>query len=54
MLSWNMRELWVHYPNDTLLSVEYAPSDPLALWNRSAAYVLMGDYRIFPLYFLPH
>jgi len=28
--------------------VEYAPNDPLALWNRSAAYVLLGDYRTPP------
>jgi hypothetical protein len=25
---------------------DHAPSDPLTLWNRSAAYVLLGKYRI--------
>ena len=27
------------------LIVDFAPNDPLILWNRSAAYVLLGNYR---------
>ena len=30
-----------------LLIIDFAPTDPLILWNRSAAYVLLGKYRMF-------
>jgi hypothetical protein len=33
-----------------IFNSDYAPSDPLILWNRSAAYVLLGKYRATPLY----
>ena len=30
---------------DVELIIDFAPADPLILWNRSAAYVLLGHYR---------
>jgi hypothetical protein len=29
------------------LTVDFGPADPLVLWNRSAALVLLGKYRMF-------
>ena len=31
------------------LTVDFGPADPLVLWNRSAAYVLLGRYRMYCL-----
>jgi len=33
---------------DARLTSDFAPTDPLILWNRSAAYVLLGHYRTLP------
>jgi tetratricopeptide (TPR) repeat protein len=31
--------------SSTNLTIEFAPADPLFLWNRCAAYNLLGQYR---------
>jgi tetratricopeptide (TPR) repeat protein len=42
------RALGIHHKN-SLSNVEFGPTDPLLLWNRSAAYVMVGKYRTPPV-----